>query len=77
MRVVGQRQERPISYAASAILLAEGGRFNDEIHRLPTGDTTYIPKGIFRFSTLDAANRHQIECLALGMAKHAAKGVAK
>jgi hypothetical protein len=38
MRIVGHRQERPISFSASAALLAEGARFNDDIHRLPTGN---------------------------------------
>lgn len=38
MRTTGHRKERPISIAASVALLAEGARFNDEIHRLPTGN---------------------------------------
>ncbi len=69
MRTIGQRKQRPISFSASAALLEEGARFNDEIHRLPTGNTTFIPKGVFRFKTHDAANRQQLECLAAGMAK--------
>ncbi|MBK7677458.1 MAG: hypothetical protein IPJ27_23425 [Candidatus Accumulibacter sp.] len=71
MRNVGHRQERPISFSASAVLLAEGARFNDEIHRLPTGNATYIPKGIFRFKTHEDANRHQVDCLVEGMAQAA------
>jgi hypothetical protein len=39
MRTIGHRKERPITFSASAALLAEGARFNDEIHRLPTGNT--------------------------------------
>lgn len=69
MRIVGHRKERQISFTASAALLAEGARFNDEIHRLPTGNTTYIPKGIFRFKTHEQANRHQQDCLVEGMAQ--------
>ena len=46
MRTVGQRKQRPIGLLASGDLLAEGARFNDELRRLPTGDTTFIPKGI-------------------------------
>ncbi len=46
----------------------EGARFNEEIHRLPTGSTTFIPKGVFRFKTHEAANQHQQQCLAEGMA---------
>ena len=69
MRTVGHRKEQPLSFSASAELLAEGVRFNDEIHRLPTGDTTFIPKGVFHFKTHDESNRHQLQCLAEGMAR--------
>jgi hypothetical protein len=67
MRIVGRRKERPISFSASAALLVEGARFNDEIHRLPTGNTTYIPKGLYRFKSFEEANRHQQDCLVAGM----------
>ena len=63
MRIIGQRKERPITYFASAVLLAEGARFNDEIHRLPTGCATHVPKGVFRFRTHEEANRQQLDCL--------------
>lgn len=69
MRTVGQRIERPVGLHASGALLAEGARFNDEIHRLPTGHTTFIPKGVYRFKTHEEANQHQLACLASGMAK--------
>ena len=69
MRTVGHRKERSPSYAASGALLAEGARFNDEIHRLPTGDTSFIPKGVYRFMTHAEANQHQLDCLAKGMAR--------
>jgi hypothetical protein len=39
------------------------------MHRLPTGDKTFVPKGVYRFKTLDDANRHEAECLAVGMAR--------
>jgi hypothetical protein len=51
------------------MLLLEGARFNDEIHRLPTGQSSFIPRGVYRFLTHEAANRHQEECLAAGMAQ--------
>lgn len=51
MRSVGRRQPPSISFAASAALLAEGARFNDEIHRLPSGNDCFIPKGVYRFMT--------------------------
>lgn len=71
MRIVGHRKERPISFSASATSLSEGARFNDEIHRLPTGDSTFIPKGVFRFKTHEEANRHQLDCLVEGMVRAA------
>jgi len=69
MRTIGQRKQRPITFSASASLLLEGARFNDEIHCLPTGRSTFIPKGVFRFKTHEAANQHQQACLIEGMAK--------
>lgn len=74
MRVVGIRRARPISLSASAELLREGARFNDEIHRLPSGGSGFIPKGVYRFMTHEAANRHQQDCVAQGMAKIARSG---
>jgi thioredoxin reductase len=68
MRTIGKRKERAISFSASAVLLAEGARFNDEIHRLPTGNTTFIPKGVSFFKTHEEANRDQLDCLVNGMA---------
>ena len=50
-------------------LLAEGARFNDEIHRLPTGNTSSIPKGLCHFLAHAEANQHELDCLAKGMAK--------
>lgn len=69
MRQVGLRQQRPLSFSASAELLVEGARFNAEIHRLPTGESNFIPKGVYRFLTHEDANRHQLACLAQGMAE--------
>ena len=68
MRTVGHRKEYPVSFSASAAALAAGARFNDEIHRLPTGNISFIPKGVFRFRTHGEANRHQLDCLVAGMA---------
>ena len=69
MKTVGHRMERPVGQGPSGLLLAEGARFNDEIHRLPTGSTTFMPKGVFRFMTHAEANQHQLDCLTQGMAK--------
>ncbi len=67
MRIVGKRRERPISRAASAELLIEGARFNDELHRLPGGDITGMRKGVYLFKTHAEANRHQEACLVAGI----------
>lgn len=68
MRTVGHRKQRPISFSASAAALLAGARFNDEMRRLPTGNTSFMPKGVYRFRTHEEANRHQLDCLAAGMA---------
>ena len=73
MRVIGKRQIRPISAKASGLLLKQGAIFNDEIHSLPTGATTYFPKGIFRYKTNEEANIHWDTCLINGMAENARK----
>jgi hypothetical protein len=59
MKIVGFRKERPVGSRASGELLAEGARFNEEIHRLPTGGATFIPKGVYRFKTHEEANPRQ------------------
>ena len=69
MRTVGRRKEHPISFSASGELLAAGARFNDEMHKLPSGNTTFIPKGVYHFKTHAEANRHAETCLAEGMAR--------
>jgi hypothetical protein len=68
MRIIGRRTEPPITFSASAELLVEGARFNDEIHRLPTGNRTSIPKGIYRFKHPEDANRHERECIIANVA---------
>lgn len=73
MRIVGRRKTRAITLHASAELLREGALFNDEIHRLPTGHTTYFPKGIYRYHSHEDANAHWVECVIHGIAQHAKK----
>ena len=69
MRTIGRRKEHPITFSASSALLVEGARFNDEIHRLPTGNRTFIPKGVYRFKSFEEANRQDLDCLVEGMAQ--------
>lgn len=71
MKIVGRRRQPPITYRASAQLLATGARFNEEIHRLPGGQSTFIPKGVYRFATHEQANRHLENCVAQGLAQTA------
>ncbi len=69
MRTVGHRKQPEITFSASAALLIEGARFNDEIHRLPTGNRTFIKKGVYRFKSHEDANRHDLDLLTEGMAR--------
>ena len=71
MRIIGRRKERPITFSASGELLAEGARFNDEIHKLPSGGTTCIPKGVFRFKSHEEANEHWLACVSNAVARTA------
>lgn len=71
MRTIGRRKEHPITFAASGALLAEGARFNDEIHRLPTGSRTAIAKGVYRFKTFEDANRQDMDGVVSGLVRAA------
>lgn len=71
MRIVGRRGERPIVFSASAELLAEGARFNEEFQKLPVGRMTAIPRGVHRFRGHEDADLHSRDCLAACMANAA------
>ena len=71
MRIVGHRKERQISFSASPFFLEEGAQFNDELHRMPSGDKTAIRKGVYHFRTHEEANRHQNDCLIAAIAQFA------
>jgi hypothetical protein len=45
----------------------EGVRFNEAMSRL--SQSTFVPKGIYRFRTHDAANQHAEDCLVRGMGR--------
>lgn len=68
-RCVGSRKLPEISIAASGLLLRRGCEVNDALHSLPTGNTTYFPKGIYRYNTFEQANQHWISCIAKGIAR--------
>lgn len=75
MRQVGSRRERPLAINASGELLAEGARFSESISRL--SNSAFVPKGIYRFISHEAANRHAEDCLVRGMARLAASRLDK
>lgn len=63
------RKIRQIDLTASAEALLRATKFNDEMHLLPTGGTTYIPKGVYHFPNHEAANERWNRCVAEGIAK--------
>ena len=60
-----------MSFQASGALLAEGARFSETMAHL--SPTTFVPKGVYRYRSHDAANRHAQDCLTLGMGLLAAE----
>jgi hypothetical protein len=70
-RIIGRRGRRGVTFHASGALLEDGARFNDEIHRLPSGQSTGFRKGVYFFRTHSEANRHQEDCIIFVMV-HAA-----
>jgi len=71
MRTVGQRQERPIVMQADGTLLAEGARFSEAMAHL--AQSTFIPKGVYRFRTHEDANKQQEDRLVQGLGQLAAE----
>lgn len=73
MKTVGRRIETPLATAPSGELLAQGARAMEALRAFPGGDVAFIPKGVYRFMTLEEADRHWEECLAEAMARLARK----
>ena len=71
MKTVGTRREPPISGHASGEALSIGALFSESLSRL--APSTFIPKGVYRFKSHEAANKHQQDCLARGMGLLAAQ----
>ncbi len=69
MRTVGHRKSRPVAFSGCGTSLAEGARFNDDMHRLSGGSRTFVRKGVYRFKTHDDANRHDLACIVAGMVR--------
>jgi len=64
---VGKRKDRSIFKYASGETFTEGARFNESLQSLPTGNQTFIPKGIYFFKTNQEADNHRGTCLIQGM----------
>ena len=59
MRTIGKRKELTPTGKPSAENLIRGAKLNEAMQKLPTGNTTFVPKGkVYRFKTLrDLARR--------------------
>ena len=70
MRTIGKRKELTPTGKPSAENLIRGAKLNEAMQKLPTGNTTFVPKGkVYRFKTLIEANRFQEECVVDGIVK--------
>jgi hypothetical protein len=65
MKTIGHRSEPELLSQANGAALAAGARFSEGIAHL--AKSTFIPKGVYRFKTHEAANKHQQDCLARDM----------
>lgn len=76
-KTAGRQIDREITFNASGAALAAGARWNDEMHKLPTGSAHCIPRGVYRYPSHEAADDHLAQCLASRMARIATeKGTA-
>lgn len=71
MKTVGLRREPELLEHASGAALAAGARFGESIAAL--AKSTFIPKGVYRFKSHEAMNKHREDCLARGMGLLAAE----
>lgn len=65
MKKIGARRERGIAELPDGLLLVEGAHFNEGLAGL--AQTTFVPKGVYRFRSHADANRHYLDCLVSGM----------
>jgi hypothetical protein len=75
VKQVGSRRFPTISLQASGLLLKQGALFNEALAHL--APSTFVPKGVYRYSSHFAANQHALDCLSLGMGKQAAEAAAR
>lgn len=69
MRTVGRKIIREPALRPSAELLRVTATINETLGALLPGGRTCMPKGVYRFQTLDEANRKQADWLAQAMAE--------
>ena len=69
MRTVGRRIVPEPALHPSAERLRAAAAINEPLSALLPGGRTAVPKGVYRFRTLDEANRQQAEWLAQAMAE--------
>lgn len=71
MKTIGKRKELVPTGKPSAENLMRGAAMNEAMQKLPTGNTTFIPRGgVYRFKTNNEANRFQEECVIAGIVKN-------
>jgi hypothetical protein len=70
MRIIGKRKEPEPTGKPSAENLIRGAKMNEAMQKLPTGNTSFVPRGkVYRFKTLIEANKFQEECVINGIVK--------
>ncbi len=69
MRTVGRRIVREPALRPSSELLRAAAAINEPLGALLPGGRTCVPKGVYRFRTLDEANRKHAQWLAQAMAE--------
>ncbi len=70
MRTVGRRIVREPASRPSAELLRTAATINDSLKAILPGGRTCVPKGVYRYRTLEEANLQQADWLAQAMAEN-------
>lgn len=70
MRTVGRKIVREPALRPSAELLRTAATINDTLKAILPGGRTCVPKGVYRYRTLEEANHQQAEWLAQAMAEN-------
>lgn len=75
MRVVGRKvsEEPQLAERASGELLRANALWMEELHKWPYAAEHCVPRGVYRFRTLEEADRHLEACRARRMAEIAIK----